>query len=124
MTAEELQGGAGAASFFENTFEIGSDRGASRGIVNDRTYDSVEGERSEAVQKGAGPIGGDIGRTSVSESEACDKESRNILRAKLKAVWASNRERARSTTAANPANLGKENHADANFIRSKAGFAR
>ena len=58
VTTEELQGGAGAASIFESTFEIGAGRGASRGIVSDRTDDFVEGERSEAVQA-AGPISGD-----------------------------------------------------------------
>ena len=52
--------------------------------------------------------------------EASDKGSRDILVAKLKAVWAkveSKRERARSITATNPADWGKENHADANFIK-------
>ena len=55
----------------------------------------------------SGPISGDRGITSVSESEPSDKGSRDILRAKLKVVWAkveSNRERARNATATNLAN--------------------
>ena len=99
VTTEELQGGEGAAP----VFEIGVSRGASRGIGSDRKHESVGSERREAVQA-SGPISGDRGRTSVSASEASDKESRDILRAKLKVVKAkieSNRERARSATAPN-----------------------
>ena len=53
--------GAGAASISESTFEIGTGRGASGGIVSGLTDEAVEGERSKAVQA-AGPISGDIVR--------------------------------------------------------------
>ena len=102
VTTEELQGDDGAAP----VFEIDVCRDASRGIGSDRTDESVGSERREAVQA-SGQISGDRGRTSVSESEASNKGSRDILRAKLKVVWAkveSNRERARSATATNLAN--------------------
>ena len=64
VTATELQGGEGIASIFERTLKI--DTGA-----------SVEGKRSEAVQA-AGPIGGDAGRTSVSEGKVNEEESLDI----------------------------------------------
>ena len=41
------------------------------------TGDSVEGERSEAVQA-AGPISGDAGRTSVSEGKANEGASLDV----------------------------------------------
>ena len=77
MTTEELQGGAGVVSIFESTFEIGTGRGASRGIVSDRTDDSVEGERSEAVQA-ARPISGDTVRTSFPEGKVSEEGSLHI----------------------------------------------
>ena len=121
MTATELRGGEGGASLSESIFEIDTVRGTSEGTVSDRTGEAVQGKRSEAVQT-AGPVGGDTVRASFPESKASDKRSRDILGAKLKAVWAkveSNRERIQSITATNPANRGKKNHADANFKRSK-----
>ena len=64
MTSTELQGVEGIALIFENTLEID-------------TGDSVEGERSEAVQA-AGPVSGDAGRTSVSEGKVNEEESLDI----------------------------------------------
>ena len=77
MTTEELQGDAGTASIFESTFEIGTGRCASRGIVSNRTDDSVEGERSDAVQA-AGPISGDTVRTSFLEGKVSEERSLDI----------------------------------------------
>ena len=77
MTATELQGGEGRASIFESTLKIDTGRGVTKSIVRDRTDDSVEGERSEAVQA-AGPISGDAGRTSVSEGKVNEEESLDI----------------------------------------------
>ena len=116
-TLAGLQGGEGRASLSESTFEIDAVQGAPESIGDDCTDEAVEGERSEAI-RAAGPISGDTVRTSVSESEVSEEGSRDILKAKLKAVWAkveSNIERARSTTAIN-SELRQENHADANFI--------
>ena len=53
-----------SASIFERTLKID-------------TGDSVEGERSEAVQA-AGLISGDAGRTSFSEGKVNGEESRDI----------------------------------------------
>ena len=76
MTATtELQGGdKGIASIFESTLTIDTGRGVPKLIVRDRTDDSVEGERSEAVQA-AGSINGDAGRTSVSDAKVNEEES-------------------------------------------------
>ena len=52
------------ASIFERTLKID-------------TCDSVEGERSEAVQA-SGLISGDTGRTSFSEGKVNGEESRDI----------------------------------------------
>ena len=105
-TLAGLQGGEERASISESTFEIDTVKGAPEGIVDDCTEEAVEGERSAAVQA-AGPISGDTVKTLVSESEVSEEGSRDVLRAKLKAVWAkieSSRERDRSTTATNLAN--------------------
>ena len=77
MTTTELQGGAAVAPISESTFEIDTIRGASKGIVGDRTDETVEGERSEAAQA-AGPISGDTGRTSVSEGKIREEGSLDI----------------------------------------------
>ena len=77
MTATELQGGEGRASIVESTLKIDTGRGVPEFVVRDRTDDSVEGERSEAVQA-AGPISGDAGRTSVSEGKVNEGESLHI----------------------------------------------
>ena len=109
-TLAGLQGGEGRSSISKSTFEIDTVKGAPESIVGGCTDEAVEGERREVVQA-AGPISGDTVRISVSESEVSEKGSRDILRAKLKAVWAkveSNRERARSTTATNRQYLRQE----------------
>ena len=77
MTTEELQGVVGIAPISESIFEIGSGRDASRGILSDRIGEAVEGKRGEAVQT-AGPIGGDAGRTSVSEGKVNEEEALDI----------------------------------------------
>ena len=96
MIATELQGGEGRASISESTFKIDTTvKGAPESVVDGCTDEAVEGERREAVQA-TGPISVDTVRTSVSEGKVSEEGSRDILRAKLKAVWAkveSNRER-------------------------------
>ena len=77
MTATELQGGGGRESISESTFEIGTVRGASKGIVSDRTGEAAEGKRSEAVQT-AGPISGDTVRTSFPEGKVGEEGSLDI----------------------------------------------
>ena len=77
MTTKELQGGAGGASIPESTFEIGTGRGAPKGIVGDRTDEAEEGERSKAVQA-AGTISGDTVRTSVPEGKVSEQGSLDI----------------------------------------------
>ena len=77
MTATELQRGAGAALLSGSTFEIGTGRGASKGIENDRTDEAVEGERSEAAQA-AGPRSGDTVRTSFPEGKVSEEGSLDI----------------------------------------------
>ena len=77
MTATELQGGERRASIFERTLKIDTGRGVPKFIVRDRTDDSAEGERNEAVQA-TGPISGDAGRTLVSEGKVNEEESLDI----------------------------------------------
>ena len=77
MIATELQGGEGRASILESTFEIGTVKGASQGILGDRTDEAVEGERSEAAQA-AGTISGDAVRTPVSAGKVREEGSLDI----------------------------------------------
>ena len=79
MTATELQGGGGRTSISESTVEICTVRGASEGIVSDRTGEAVEGKRSKAVQT-AGPIGGNTVRTSFPEGKVTEEGSLNITK--------------------------------------------
>ena len=69
----------------ESTLEIDTVRGAPKSIVGNSIDEAVEGERSEGEQA-AGTISGNTVRTSVLESEVSEEGSRDILRAKLKAV--------------------------------------
>ena len=77
MTATELQGGEGRASVFDSTLKIDADRCVRKFIVRGRTDGSVGGERSEAVQA-AGPISGEVGRTSVLEGKVNEERPLDI----------------------------------------------
>ena len=78
MATTELWGGEGRrASISVSTFEIDTVRGALKGIENERTDEVVEGERSEAAQA-AGPISGDVVRTSVSAGKVSEEGSLDI----------------------------------------------
>ena len=77
MATTELTGGEWRASISESNFKIDTVRGATKGIIGDRTDEGVGGEWSEAVQA-AGPISDDTVRTSVPEGKVSEEGSLDI----------------------------------------------